>query len=66
ELPGNSDMTLSLSEWAPSILDAATDDKEAMLVLGKLGVKHLSIEQIRQLVKRRVDFAATFSSPEMF
>ncbi|KAJ2480483.1 hypothetical protein IWW56_002427 [Coemansia sp. RSA 2131] len=66
ELPGDNDMALSLSEWAPAVLDAATDDKEAMLVLGKLGIRHLSIEQIRQLIKRRVDFAATFSSPEMF
>ncbi|KAJ2825675.1 hypothetical protein IWW50_002742, partial [Coemansia erecta] len=65
ELPGDNDMPLPLSEWAPAVLDAATDDREAVLVLEKLGIGHLSVKQVRQLVKRRVDFAASHSSPEL-
>ncbi|KAJ1732074.1 hypothetical protein LPJ72_003614 [Coemansia sp. Benny D160-2] len=47
---------LALSEWAHAIADTATDTKEAMLVLKKLGISHLSVKEVRKLLRNRVDF----------
>ncbi|KAJ1724436.1 hypothetical protein LPJ53_001277 [Coemansia erecta] len=50
-------MSLSLEEWGPTIMDTTVDDREALLVLAKLGVSHLTVKQVRQLVGNRSDFA---------
>ncbi|KAJ2783007.1 hypothetical protein GGI15_002737 [Coemansia interrupta] len=53
----NTEMSLSLEEWGPAIMDATVDDREALLVLAKLGVSHLTVKQVLQLVRNRSDYA---------
>ncbi|KAJ2607345.1 hypothetical protein H4S08_004855 [Coemansia sp. RSA 1365] len=51
-----SDMTLALDEWAPTVLDPAIDEGEALMVLAKLGIRRLALNDVRRLVRTRVDF----------
>ncbi|KAJ2377620.1 hypothetical protein IW150_001274 [Coemansia sp. RSA 2607] len=53
----NAAMSLSLEEWGPAIMDTTVDDREALLVLTKLGVSHLTVKQVRQLVGNRSDYS---------
>ncbi|KAJ2593633.1 hypothetical protein H4R99_006037 [Coemansia sp. RSA 1722] len=50
-------ISLSLEEWGPAVMDVAADDQETALVLNKLGIKHLSVKQVRRLVGNRLDYA---------
>ncbi|KAJ2723359.1 hypothetical protein GGI07_002712 [Coemansia sp. Benny D115] len=49
-------MELSLEEWSPAIMQSASDSQEAALMLEKLGIRHLSVKQVQQLVRNRTDF----------
>ncbi|KAJ1816703.1 hypothetical protein LPJ75_001936, partial [Coemansia sp. RSA 2598] len=52
-----SKISLSLEEWGPTVMNTAADERETALVLNKLGIKHISVKQVRQLVNNRSDFA---------
>ncbi|KAJ1867824.1 hypothetical protein LPJ78_000696 [Coemansia sp. RSA 989] len=56
------DMALALYEWGPVILDKAADDAEAAALVRKLGICHLGVGQVRQLVRCRVDFIASYDN----
>ncbi|KAJ2847669.1 hypothetical protein IWW36_003736 [Coemansia brasiliensis] len=56
------DMALALCEWAPAVLDKAADDAEAAALVRKLGISHLDVGLVRQLVRCRVDFIASYEN----
>ncbi|KAJ2546228.1 hypothetical protein EV175_005680 [Coemansia sp. RSA 1933] len=56
---GTSSIPLALDEWAHTIADSAADAREAQLVLTKLGISHLSVAEVRKLLRNRVDFSDT-------
>ncbi|KAI8324606.1 hypothetical protein GQ54DRAFT_296112 [Martensiomyces pterosporus] len=58
----DSAIPLSLNEWGHAITDPAADGQEASMLLKKLGIKHLSLKEVRQLVSRRRDFLETGDS----
>ncbi|KAJ2797382.1 hypothetical protein H4R21_004341, partial [Coemansia helicoidea] len=53
---------LPFSDWAPAIVDPTVDDREAVQVLAKLGIQHLSLQEVRRLIGRRVDWSAAHSA----
>ncbi|KAJ2080102.1 hypothetical protein H4R24_003307 [Coemansia sp. RSA 988] len=55
--PTAGDMELTLDEWTPTVLDSMVDEGEALMVLAKLGIRHLALSDVRRLVRARIDFA---------
>ncbi|KAJ2397688.1 hypothetical protein GGI23_003444 [Coemansia sp. RSA 2559] len=58
---GSNAIPLALNEWAHAIADTSADAQEAQLLLKKLGISHLSVKEVRKLLRNRIDFSVNSS-----